>query len=380
VELPESNPIIKHAIMKTKTPYEKLLESRKKSPAPWHRVPLLFIFGYEAVGCLIGGFLLVLGPDGHYMDMPVNIMHGFFTDFLIPGMILFALGSLNTFAFFSLLSRSRIDWIIAFIALCGMTTWFAIEIIILHEIHWLHAMWGLPVLLGWTLLIPLIIIRNNKKLIENMLLSCGIGATLWYALVAVFMPLLYRGYSSSAFTVSELSAIGAPTRIWWVVLILPFPLLLSAFGWGVLQYEKKNPFLRVTGNLFIAYGILNLYWPPMHQRQLLAIDGNTLTDSLHIAWTIMTLIFNISIMGFGAAALNKRFRFYTLITFIIFLIFGILSFVAAEGITRNQPTPYIGIWERINIAAFLLWIIVFAVSLHKTRFPSFTKDHPDSTG
>ena len=49
------------------------------------RMILLAVLGYEAVGCLLGGSLLVAAPDGRLMDMPVDIMHGVFLDFFIPG-------------------------------------------------------------------------------------------------------------------------------------------------------------------------------------------------------------------------------------------------------------------------------------------------------
>ena len=69
------------------------------------------------------------------------------------------------------------------------------------------------------------------------------------------------------------------------------------------------------------------------------------------------------IMGFGAAALGKGFRFYTIATFVVFITFGILIGTEAPGIPRNLPTPHIGIWERINIGAYMLWVIVFAIAL-----------------
>ena len=95
------------------------------------------------------------------------------------------------------------------------------------------------------------------------------------------------------------------------------------------------------------------------------LRGNVprLTDTLHIAWAMATIILMMLIMGFGAAALNTKFRIYTVVTFVIFLLFGTLIGKEAPGIPRNLPTPYIGIWERINIGAFMLWIIVFAICL-----------------
>jgi hypothetical protein len=32
-------------------------------------------------------------------------------------------------------------------------------------------------------------------------------------------------------------------------------------------------------------------------------------------------------------------------------------------IAANLPTPWIGVWERINIATFMLWVVVFAIVL-----------------
>jgi hypothetical protein len=29
----------------------------------------------------------------------------------------------------------------------------------------------------------------------------------------------------------------------------------------------------------------------------------------------------------------------------------------------NQPTPMIGVWERINIGVFLLWVVILATVL-----------------
>jgi hypothetical protein len=80
-------------------------------------------------------------------------------------------------------------------------------------------------------------------------------------------------------------------------------------------------------------------------------------------------------MGFGAAALGKLFRFYTIITFVVFIAFGILIGVEAPGIPKNLPTPRIGIWERINIGAFMLWVIVLALVLLFRETNSRTQPH-----
>jgi amino acid transporter len=193
----------------------------------------------------------------------------------------------------------------------------------------------------------------------KQLLICGILSSVLYVLMNIFVPLYFEGYSVSAQTVSELSAIDAPTRPLWVSLAIVYILLVAAFGWGVSQSAYGNRHLRIAARLIFIYVIINFYWPPMHLR------GNepTLTDTLHIVWAMVTLVLMMFIMGFGAAALGKSFRLYTVVTFVVFIAFGILIGTEAPGIPKNTPTPRIGIWERINIGAYMLWVIVFAIVL-----------------
>ena len=340
----------------------------------WQRIILLCILGYEAAGCLVGGSLLIAAPDGHLMDMPVEMMHGAFAAFLIPGIILFGLGILNAFAFASVLRRDSFDWFLAGLALGGLFIWFWVEIAILREVHWLHAMWGLPVLLGCVVTIPLIALRHEFEWMQKVLLSCGLLSSLWYVVINIFVPLQDKGYSSFAQTVSELSAIEAPTRILWVLLALLYPLLFAAFGWGLLRNTDRKASFRMVGSLILVYSMLNFYWPPMHLRESIAVGMGSLTDTLHIVWAIMTILLMMLLMGFGAAAAGSRFRLYTLITFILFLVFGILTFLNTSNMEANLPTPWMGLWERINISAFMLWIIVFAlVQLRSKNIPGLVK-------
>jgi hypothetical protein len=136
-------------------------------------------------------------------------------------------------------------------------------------------------------------------------------------------------------------------------------LLFAAFGWGVLKSAGENRRLRIAGILILLYSVINFYWPPMQLR------GNemALTDVLHIAWAMVALLLMMLIMGFGAAALGKRFRIYTAASFAAFLVFGTLTGMEAPNLAAHLPTPRIGIWERINIGVFMLWVVVLAVVL-----------------
>lgn len=308
-------------------------------------------------------FFLSLRPMEDLWTCRQILCTAFFEDFLIPGIILFGLGILNVLAFVSVLRNARSDWFMTGLALGGLFIWFVVEIIILQELHWLHLMWGFPVFLGCVAAIPQFVFRHEAVKARNALLICGILSSLWYVAINIFVPLMYEGYRMSSVTVSELSAIGAPTRILWVLLVLPYPLLFAAFGWGVRQSAESSRPLYIAGTIILIYSILNFYWPPMHTREVIAAGGGTLTDTLHIVWALMSNLFMLCLMGFGAVALGKRFRLYTIATWAVFIVFGVLTWMESPGIAKGLPTPKIGAWERINIGAFMLWVVVFAIML-----------------
>lgn len=340
---------------------EERTAEKKLSQSTWQRIVLLFVLGYEGAGALLGGALLIAKPDGRLMDMPVDIMHGSFPDFLVPGIILFALGILNTAAFFAVLRRSHFNWVMAMAALGAMMIWFWIEIAVLLQLHWLHAMWGLPVIVGALVALPLVPAVYKQK----ALLYCGILSSVLYFAINIIVPLQWEGYSLASRVPSELSAIGAPTSKLWAVLATPYTFLILAFGWGVLKAASDNQKLRIVGKLIIAYGALGFLWPfaPMHMRETLAAGGDSFSDTLHIALGAVTNIIYLLALGFAATAFGKRFRLYSILTFILVLVFGVLTFKEAPGIARNEPTPLIGVWERINIGLFLVWIVALAITL-----------------
>lgn len=198
-------------------------------------------------------------------------------------------------------------------------------------------------------------------MLRNILLVCGILSSLLYTAVNVFVPMLYEGYSPISQTASELSAIGAPTRTLWVLLCIPYTLLVTAFGWGVWDSAGRNRPLRVAGGLMIVYGIVGIAWPfaPMHLRG----DVFTLTDTMHIVLAAVTVLLMLLAIGFGAAAFGKRFRFYSIATLVILVAFGALTGLEGPRVAANLPTPWVGVWERINIGVFLLWVAVLAIVL-----------------
>ena len=193
------------------------------------------------------------------------------------------------------------------------------------------------------------------------LLACGIAASLLYVAMNIVVPMQYPGYISANLTVSDLSAIGTPMRTLWVVLAFIYSLLLMAFGYGLWLSGRQNRPLRITGILLIVEAVIGLFWPPMHQREVIAAGGATISDTLHIVFTVIWTILIVAAICFSAAAFGKRFKIYAIATLAAMLVFGILTSLGAGNIQNNLPTPLIGLWERLNIGAFLLWLALLAV-------------------
>jgi hypothetical protein len=214
---------------------------------------------------------------------------------------------------------------------------------------------------------------------RKSLLVCGILSSLLYVAMTIFVAMQWEGYSSASQTISELSAIGAPTRSLWAVPGAIYTVLITAFGWGVWKSAGRSRALRIAGGLIVAYGSLGVLWPfaPMHIRETLAAGGGTLSDTMHLVLASVTVLLMLLAISFAAAAFGTRFRVYSLATLAILAAFGALTFLDAPRIAANLPTPWIGVWERINIGVFLLWVVVLATTLLRVKDAAAATDRRD---
>jgi len=202
---------------------------------------------------------------------------------------------------------------------------------------------------------------------RKALLACGVASSVLYALM--IWGIRYEGYSLISQVPSELTAIGAPTQALWARLGWIYTALVAAFGLGVLKSAGRNRAVTWIGGLILAYASLGLLWPlaPMHQREVLAAGEGTLGDTLHQLLAAVTVFFMFLAIGFGAAAFGRRFRLYSIATIVVLLAFGALTFLEAPRLEANLPTPWIGLWERINITVFLLWVAVLSAVLWRRQ-------------
>lgn len=196
----------------------------------------------------------------------------------------------------------------------------------------------------------------------RVLLICGVMSSVLYIGTDILAAALWKGYSYTSQQVSELSAIGAPTRPLWIAMSIVFALLVFAFGTGVwLSAGQRRP-LRVTAILLVAFGIIAVLWvllAPMHLRGTVALA----TDVPHIVFAGVQLLVMVLFMAFGSGVHGKGFRIYSVATIVAMLGFGAVPSTQIQAIAAGQPTPWMGAVERVSVYLPILWVLVFAVVL-----------------
>jgi hypothetical protein len=208
--------------------------------------------------------------------------------------------------------------------------------------------------------------KNSRPNWSKVLLGCGVAASVLYVAMDVVAALLYDGYSYKDQTISELSAVGAPTRAMWLPFSFVYAVLLLAFGVGVWASARDKRSLRVVGASLMTLGVLGtVAWPfaPMHQREVLAAGGGSFSDDLHLMLSAASgVLFAVSV-AFGAPAFGWRFRVYSIAT--VLVVYGCGAFTASQGdeVAANVATPWLGVIERAMMLGILAWYAVFAIAL-----------------
>jgi hypothetical protein len=207
--------------------------------------------------------------------------------------------------------------------------------------------------------------RRRSQAVKRALLACGIGSPVVYVAANVVGALRGGGYSSVNQTVSELTAIDAPSRPVALPLFVASDVLSLAFGAGVVASAGRNRPLRVAGGLLVGVGVANMISPftPMHTRAVLAAGGGTGTDKAHLAVLSATMLQIAGAMGFGATAFGKGFRNFSVASLVTMLVAGGLTGTQKNAVAANLPTPWNGVYERTSIGVYLLWMAVLAAVL-----------------
>jgi len=191
------------------------------------------------------------------------------------------------------------------------------------------------------------------------LLTCGVLAPVAFVVPDILAGLLYPGYSFTAQAPSELFAIGAPTSRLVVILWSLSSLLFVAFAFGVWRSSSGRRLVKILALLIAANGIdsLALWYFPMHMRGA----APTFSDKMHLILAVNPFVL-LSILV-GIAAFQKWFRYYSIATVLILIVFAAIAFAYVPQFSANQPTPWLGITERSAQYTHQLWHAVLAIAL-----------------
>lgn len=199
--------------------------------------------------------------------------------------------------------------------------------------------------------------RGSK--VRKVLLICGILSGAFYFAGDVLMSAAYPGYSYLNQTVSELNAIGAPTRGLSIAFGIVSYLFLVSFGAGVCQSAVGSRRLRMVGAALAALGVTGTWGVLFASMQ----PRGTEQPAAHVISGMIGVLLLVLAMGFAASALGRRFRLYSIATIVAMLAFASWSAVDAGAIEQGLATPWVGIKERISFYSWHLWFIVLALAL-----------------
>ena len=135
--------------------------------------------------------------------------------------------------------------------------------------------------------------------------------------------------------------------------------------------------LRVTGVLLVAHGIVGLLWLAFTMTSRADITSGApaaVNDIVHLVMTAATIVFVLSEIGFSAAAFGWRFRVF--VSAVTVVVFGALTAAQASRLPAGGPTPWMGLFERISIAPWLLWMAV----LHFILMTAGNSEHGGAGG
>ena len=198
--------------------------------------------------------------------------------------------------------------------------------------------------------------------LKRLLLICGILSSLLYVSTDLLASWCYKGYSIIDQNYSELLATGAPTRAPMLLVSAVYNILVAAFAIGVRKFAFPKRTAHFAGAMIVGYAILSMVTPSFFQMDMRGAEITPL-GSLHPPMTAVMSLFILLSIGFGAFVSHRWFRFYSLITIILLIFFGVLTGSQAPKLVTGQPTPWMGFTERINIYATMLWFSVLSILL-----------------
>lgn len=182
----------------------------------------------------------------------------------------------------------------------------------------------------------------------------------------------YPGYSQMHDTMSSLGASASPVSgtisAWWV--ILGILMIIFAFGFRA-AYPRDNKYVTTVFWLLILYGLGEGMGSGLFKAD--TVSGSytfsfIIHDVLGGAGVIAILILPLIVQKIKPFFSSRGFIRYSYITLTLGLLFLILFTFRFIGNENNILSAYKGLWQRLFVADYYLFLMVIAFEMKKKQF------------
>ena len=201
------------------------------------------------------------------------------------------------------------------------------------------------------------------KILQKVLLSCGIIAALLYGGTDMIAGLATPGYNFATMSASILSSFGTTTRPYMLPLSIVADFLLIAFAVGVWFSANHNWAMRVTAGLLAGNAVFTLIatiFFPINPGEAM----NTYANKMNVTLMATSVVLFFLAICFGAVANHNWFRYFS-IGIIVFLFAGDIfaTWGLKPALGGGSFPPVVGVQERTMIYGELLWLSLQAIVL-----------------
>jgi len=199
---------------------------------------------------------------------------------------------------------------------------------------------------------------------RKILLYCGIAAPILYGITVIVGAAVRPDYSHIVNAISELLSNGAPNKAILDVIFNIYNALLLAFAiGGYITLKNAHRLCRIAMGIFIGIQILSFSWGffPMDPIGAETTFAGTMHNVLGGVVALATILMPL-LMGLGLRQ-SKDFHGYAIYSWISS---GIIFVSGLTGvILSGQGFQVFGLFERITIGTYEIWIFLTALNMLK---------------
>jgi hypothetical protein len=205
-----------------------------------------------------------------------------------------------------------------------------------------------------------VVMNTSISILQKVLLTGGLLAPLFYFGTDRLVGSLITGYSFSAQSMSDVSAIGSPQRSLAVLLTVVSCVFMTAFGVGVWLVSDQVLLLRVVSLLIIGnaiFGLIATLFFPTHY----GVRPNFVSAGVLIMFS--SVLCFVLAMVLGAVAIKGWFRIFSIAIPAAYILLAILRFATAKNSSTGEAVSLVGAQERTMSYIYLLWVFVLSIYL-----------------